>query len=324
MNEFDLIYQTFLAEQSGFQKAHQFAMIDRSIGDDCAVVTPPYGQKLVTCTDTLVQGRHFADDWNSVEKLAFEIGYKAVAVNVSDLVAMGAKPHSILLAIALPARLANSAWLNQFAKGLFFACNQADMALIGGDTTKNDKLVITITAQGFASQCVYRHTANVGDDIYVSGTVGDAGFALHHLDSPLVHRLHMPTPRIRLGQALAGKASAMIDISDGLFQDLTHIAKQSQVGFCLNLENLPCSDVLAKVPLAQRLLYQLTGGDDYELLFTLPKDTPLLVTDTAVCKIGEITQQIDYRLMFYHQVVSLENPYPFLTFPNLTGYQHFG
>lgn len=323
MKEFDLIYQTFLTQNEGYKQAEQFAQIERGIGDDAAVIISPNGQKLVICTDTLVQGRHFSEDWVSIENLAFEIGYKSVVVNLSDLSAMGAKPHSILLALALPKRLANKHWLENFAKGLFFACNQANVALIGGDTTRHEKLIITVTAQGFAKQGVYRNTAQVGDDIYVSGTVGDAGFALEHLDSELSHRLHMPTPRLQLGQTLVGKATAMIDISDGLFQDLSHICQQSKVGFRLDLEHLPTSDILSKVPLSQRLLYQLTGGDDYELLFTLSKQATLPESNVAIQKIGEITEDKQFKLFYNNQQLSPSFPYPFATMPSLTGYQHF-
>lgn len=327
MNEFDLIYRTFLAQGTGYARANELAFIDKSIGDDCAIITPPNGQKLVICTDTLVQGRHFADDWESVERLAFEIGYKSVAVNLSDLSAMGAIPHSILLAIALPQRLANSGWLDTFAKGLFFACDNNNVALIGGDTTKSDKLVITVTAQGFANQGLYRHTAQVDDDIYVSGTVGDAGFALKNLNNELgkslAHRLNMPTPRVSLGQALNGAASAMIDISDGLYQDLGHIAEQSGVGFRLDLDKLPTSEPLSQVGVAERLQYQLTGGDDYELLFTLPKDSNFTFDKTNITKIGTITESKDKVLRYQGTQITVENPYPFVSFPDLKGFSHF-
>lgn len=339
MNEFDLIYQTFLAQSQttkGFQIANNFAKIDRAIGDDCAVIIPPIGQKLVICTDTLVQGWHFAGDWESVEILAFEIGYKSVAVNLSDLAAMGATPHSILLAIALPERLANlstenGSWLDNFAKGLFFACDNISgkqgVALIGGDTTRSDNLVITVTAQGFASECVYRNTAQVGDEIYVSGTVGDAGFALDNLDNDLgkslAHRLHMPTPRISLGQSLVGVATSMIDISDGLVQDLGHILSQSKVGAKLDLDKLPTSEPLSQVELKERLKFQMTGGDDYELLFTVPKGTILPNFNTPITKIGEITADNNLQLFYQNQQITEANPFPFDSFPNLTGWSHF-
>lgn len=340
MNEFNLIYQTFLAQSQtakGFQTANNFAKIDRAIGDDCAVITPPAGQKLVICTDTLVQGRHFAGNWESVESLAFEIGYKSVAVNLSDLAAMGATPHSILLAIALPQRLANfstdyETWLENFAKGLFFACDNSGVALIGGDTTRSDNLVITVTAQGFANSTIYRNTAQVGDEIYVSGTVGDAGFALNNLENELgkslAHRLHMPTPRVSLGQSLVGIATSMIDISDGLVQDLGHILSQSasdgkSLGARLDLDKLPTSEPLSQIELKERLQYQMTGGDDYELLFTMPKGTTLPNLTTPVTKIGEIIANNGLQLFYQNQEITEENPLPFDSFPNLAGWSHF-
>lgn len=338
MNEFDLIYQTFLAQSQiakGFQTANNLAKIDRAIGDDCAMITPPVGQKLIICTDTLVQGRHFAGDWDSVECQAFEIGYKSVVVNLSDLAAMGATPHSVLLAIALPERLANTDWLSAFAKGLFFACDNLGekngVALIGGDTTRSDNLVITVTAQGFATSAIYRHTAQVGDEIFVSGTVGDAGFALaslykeqdNDLGQILAHRLHMPTPRISLGQRLLGVANSMIDISDGLVQDLGHILSQSQVGARLDLDKLPTSEPLSQVDLVERLGYQMTGGDDYELLFTVPKGVVLPQTTVNITKIGEITADNDLQLFYQNKQVTQDSPFPFDSFPSLTGWSHF-
>lgn len=352
MNEFDLIYQTFLAQSQtakGFQTANNFAKIDRAIGDDCAVITPPVGQKLVICTDTLVQGRHFAGDWESVERQAFEIGYKSVAVNLSDLSAMGATPHSILLAIALPQRLANfstenGTWLENFAKGLFFACDNlgetisqnSGVALIGGDTTQSDNLVITVTAQGFANSAIYRHTAQVGDEIFVSGTVGDASFALANLDNDLgkslAHRLHLPTPRVTLGQSLLGVANSMIDISDGLVQDLGHILSQSglksslnskSLGARLDLDKLPTSEALSQVALKERLQFQMTGGDDYELLFTMPKGAVLPSMNVNVTKIGEITADNGLQLFYQNKEVTQDSPFPFERFPSLNGWSHF-
>lgn len=344
MTEFELIYQTFLVQSDmakGFQAASNLAKIERSIGDDGAVITPAIGQKLVICTDTMVQGRHFAGDWQSVEHLAFEIGYKSVAVNLSDLAAMGATPHSILLAIALPERLVsfstdNGSWLENFAKGLFFACDTANVALIGGDTTRSDNLIITVTAQGFARDCVYRNTAQVGDDIYVSGTLGDANYALlfpeTDIGKSLVHRLNMPTPRISLGQNLVGIATAMIDVSDGLVQDVGHILSQSSLkgslkgailGTNLDLDSLPTSEPLSQVAIAERLQCQLAGGDDYELLFTVPKGTVLPNFNTPVTKIGEITSDKAVKLFYQNQEVTEQNPFPFVSFPNLAGWSHF-
>ncbi|MEC5210700.1 thiamine-monophosphate kinase [Psychrobacter sp. PL15] len=293
MNEFELIEQIFLQLQADQPLPTD---IEKGIGDDAAVMSLPAGSRLVSCVDTLVQGRHFNADWQQVQQLAFAIGYKAVAVNVSDLAAMGATPHSILLALALPERLANQAWLTEFAKGLFHACQLFGVTLIGGDTTRNDSLILSISAQGLLpadTPAVYRSGAKVGDKVYVSGSLGDAAYALQHPDNgvgiELAHRLHMPTPRIQLGIALAQiGATAMIDISDGLYQDLSHICQQSKVSMRLNIEQLPTSTPLSTISLTERLLCQLTGGDDYELAFTLPADVAPPLNNTSISCIGEV------------------------------------
>ncbi|MGM8898617.1 MULTISPECIES: thiamine-phosphate kinase [unclassified Psychrobacter] len=339
MNEFELIERIF----TQMQAAHSLADdVEKGIGDDASVMALPVGARLVSCIDTLVQGRHFSADWEKINELAFAIGYKAVAVNVSDIAAMGATPHSILLALALPERLATETWLINFAKGLFHACQLFDVTLIGGDTTRSENLVLSVSAQGLlaaSTPAVYRSGAQVGDKVYVSGTLGDAAYALQHSNSrqglELAHRLHTPTPRIALGSALAQiGATAMIDISDGLYQDLGHICKQSAVGMRIDLEQLPTSQPLASVDLAERLLCQLTGGDDYELAFTLPAhiEPPTInSSNTPVTCIGEviavneadIVDSLRPKLLYQGQPVTPTNPTPFATWPTLTGYQHF-
>lgn len=340
MNEFELIERIFAQMQ--ISPARAATDVEKGIGDDAAVMSVPTGARLVSCIDTLVQGRHFSADWDEVNQLAFQIGYKAVAVNVSDIAAMGAAPHSILLALALPERLVNETWLTEFAKGLFHACQLFGVTLIGGDTTRSDNLVLSVSAQGFLAAdtpAVYRSGAQVGDKVYVSGTLGDAAYALQHPDSSqgiaLAHRLHMPTPRITLGAALAKVgATAMIDISDGLYQDLGHICEQSGVGIRLDLEQLPTSQALASVDISERLLCQLAGGDDYELAFTLPADIEPPVndiSDTPVTCIGEVialakadtATNVHAELYYQGQRVTPTHPAPFATWPTLTGYQHF-
>ncbi|MGP5529704.1 thiamine-phosphate kinase [Psychrobacter celer] len=340
MNEFELIERIFAQMQ--ISPARTATDVEKGIGDDAAVMSVPTGARLVSCIDTLVQGRHFSADWDEVNQLAFQIGYKAVAVNVSDIAAMGAAAHSILLALALPERLATETWLTEFAKGLFHACQLFGVTLIGGDTTRSDNLVLSVSAQGFLAAdtpAVYRSGAQVGDKVYVSGTLGDAAYALQHPDSSqgiaLAHRLHMPTPRITLGTALAKVgATAMIDISDGLYQDLGHICEQSGVGIRLDLEQLPTSQALASVDISERLLCQLAGGDDYELAFTLPADIEPPVndiSDTPVTCIGEVialakadtATNVHAELYYQGQRVTPTHPAPFATWPTLTGYQHF-
>lgn len=337
MNEFELIEHIFLQMQAAQPPS---SGLEKGIGDDAAVMTLPVGSRLVSCIDTLVQGRHFSADWEQVDKLAFAIGYKAVAVNVSDIAAMGATPHSILLALALPERLATSEWLGEFAKGLFHACQLFGVSLIGGDTTRSDSLVLSVSAQGVLAKntpAVYRSGAQVGDKVYVSGTLGDASYALQHPDNTqgmaLAHRLHMPTPRVALGAALAKiGATAMIDISDGLYQDLGHICQKSTVNIRLNLEQLPSSTSLSVVDLSERLLCQLAGGDDYELAFTLPAHVTPPNRNVPVTYIGDViaiadttgsTVPVRPELYYQGQAVTPTHPAPFTIWPTLTGYQHF-
>ena len=344
MNEFELIERIFSQMQAApsLSSIVDKGNVEKGIGDDAAIMSLPAGARLVSCIDTLVQGRHFSADWEQVNKLAFAIGYKAVAVNVSDIAAMGATPHSILLALALPKRLANEPWLTEFAKGLFHACQIFGVTLIGGDTTRSDNLILSVSAQGLLdanTPAVYRSGAQVGDKVYVSGTLGDAAYALQHPDNAvgieLAHRLHMPTPRISLGAALATVgATSMIDISDGLYQDLNHICQQSNVGMCIHLDKLPTSKTLANTELTERLLCQLAGGDDYELAFTLPAHiTPPIEnnSNTPVTYIGEViavnhtdaTMNLRPEIFYQGQPVTPTHPTPFPTWPNLTGYQHF-
>ena len=344
MNEFELIERIFSQIQAAQSSSSivDKGNVEKGIGDDAAVMSLPAGARLVSCIDTLVQGRHFSADWEQVNTLAFAIGYKAVAVNVSDIAAMGATPHSILLALALPERLANEQWLTEFAKGLFHACRLFGVTLIGGDTTRSDNLILSVSAQGLIdanTPAVYRSGAQVGDKIYVSGTLGDAAYALQHPNNAvgieLAHRLHMPTPRITLGAALAKVgATSMIDISDGLYQDLGHICQQSKVGMRIHLEQLPTSKALASTELTERLLCQLAGGDDYELAFTLPAHIEPPIdnnSNTPVTYIGEVivvnqantTTNLRSALFYQGQPVTPTHPTPFPTWPNLTGYQHF-
>jgi thiamine-monophosphate kinase len=212
--------------------------VSLGIGDDSAIVTPP-SQQLVICADTLVAGRHFPLDTS-----AHAIGWKSVAVNLSDLAAMGAKPHSILLALSLPT--VDHDWLAGFSQGLFDCCDQFGVSLIGGDTTQSTQLTISVTALGWIEQgqAITRAGAQVGDYVCISGQIGDAAFGLQHLGHPLQQRLDYPTPRCNLGQQLKGLASSMIDVSDGLAQDLGHILNASKVGATLQLEQLPIDQSL--------------------------------------------------------------------------------
>jgi len=286
--------------------------VDLGVGDDSALLTPPPQQQLVICADTLVAGRHFPIDTNP-----HAIGWKAVAVNLSDIAAMGATPHSILLALSLPQ--IDHDWLKAFSQGLYDCCDQFGVSLIGGDTTQSPHLTLSVTALGWVDigQAVPRSGAKPGDLVCVSGTVGDAAFALQHLGHPLQQRLDYPTPRCQLGAALKGLAHSMIDVSDGLAQDLGHILKASQVGARLQLENLPISPALQALDDAQKWQYALAGGDDYELCFTIsPQNYEKLLQkqlDVSISIVGTIQQQ--HGLTFEKDGVD-----HLLQF---NGYQHF-
>ncbi|WP_216937229.1 MULTISPECIES: thiamine-phosphate kinase [unclassified Acinetobacter] len=286
--------------------------VDLGVGDDSALLTPPSQQQLVICTDTLVAGRHFPLDTNP-----HAIGWKSVAVNLSDIAAMGATPHSILLALSL--HQIDHDWLKAFSQGLYDCCDQFGVSLIGGDTTQSPHLTLSVTALGWVDigQAIPRSGAKPGDLICVSGTIGDAAFALHHPGHPLQKRLDYPTPRCQLGAALKGLAHSMIDVSDGLAQDLGHILKASQVGAKLQLENLPISPALHALSDAQKWQYALAGGDDYELCFTIsPQNYEKLLQkqlDVSINMIGTIQQQ--HGLTFEKDGVD-----HLLQF---NGYQHF-
>jgi thiamine-monophosphate kinase len=268
---------------------NEFALIDRffrrdardpavrvGIGDDGAVVSPTRGCDLVLSVDMLVEGRHFIAGVDP-----FTLGHKTLAVNLSDLAAMGAKPCWALLAGALPD--GDERWLAEFARGLFGLAGRFGVALIGGDTTRGPRnLCLTIIGETPAGTALTRAGAKAGDDVYVSGTLGDAALALAVLqgratleDADLTlarARLETPEPRVALGERLRGIASAAIDVSDGLTGDLTHIAEQSGVGATIDVASIPRSSALTKFlrdderELGLRCL--LAGGDDYELCFT--------------------------------------------------------
>ena len=286
--------------------------IDLGVGDDSALLTPPPNQQLVICTDTSVAGRHFP-----LNTHPHAIGWKSVAVNLSDIAAMGAKPHSILLALSLPQ--IDHDWLKGFSQGLYDCCDQFGVSLIGGDTTQSPHLTISVTALGWIDQGkgITRSGAEVGDLVVVSGTVGDAAFGLKHLGHPLQQRLDYPTPRCELGQLLPGLASSMIDVSDGLVQDLKHILEASKVGAMLNLDQLPLSEALSCLPLEQQWQYALAGGDDYELCFTINQQNYAkllhLQPNVMTTIIGKITAQSDLQFEQHGVVRALQ----------FDGYQHF-
>ena len=288
--EFDLIAKHFTRATPG-------AVL--GVGDDCALLAPTPGMQLAVSTDMLLEGRHF-----SPQDSPAGLGHKSLAVNLSDLAAMGATPRWATLAIALPDE--NDAWLTAFARGFFRMADLHGIELVGGDTTRG-ALTISITVMGEVppGQALRRDGAQVGDDIWVSGVIGSAALALAYRQGHLfmeqidaakvLPALYLPTPRIELGVALRGLASSAIDISDGLLGDLGHILERSRVGATLEFSALPT------LPVVQAYLHEamarecvLAGGDDYELCFTAPASQHDAVraaaasVGVAVTRIGHI------------------------------------
>jgi thiamine-monophosphate kinase len=310
MGEFDLIARYF---------KRPVARAALGVGDDCALLAPRPGTQLAISSDMLVEGRHFFADVD-----AAALGHKALAVNLSDLAACGAKPLAFTLALALP-RI-DEAWLAGFSQGLFALADLHGCELIGGDTTQGP-LNICITVFGEVpvvngrSQALLRSGARSGDDIYVSGTLGDARLALAALRGELTlpaeifaqtrARLERPTPRVALGQALRGVATAAIDVSDGLLGDLQHVLDASGVGAVIDTSiamNLIAACAYAYwasglFSSKNQLQYVLAGGDDYELAFTAPaaaRDAVAAASQqsgTPVTRIGCIEARPGLRLI---------------------------
>lgn len=235
------------------------------VGDDGALLCPKAGFDLVMVTDTLVEGTHF-----KAGASPRSIGHRALAVNLSDLAAMGATPAWALLALTLPAT--EESWLKEFADGFLGLARQHDLALVGGDTTRGP-LSVTAQAIGYVphGRGLRRSGARVGDVVWVSGTLGDAAAGLHDSNDYLRQRFDYPRPRIALGESLLEVASAAMDVSDGLLADLSKLTAASGVGATLEIESLPLSkELLGKKGLDEARRLALTGGDDYELLFTMP------------------------------------------------------
>lgn len=296
MKEFDLIGRYF--SDSG----HKRKDVVIGIGDDCAVTTVPENQQLAVTTDTLVAGVHFLKD-----APAKSVAYKAVAVNLSDLAAMGAEPAWISLSLSLPD--ADEQWLQAFSEGLHEITQYYSVQLIGGDTVKGP-LAMTITAQGFIppGSELTRSKAKPGDWVYVTGSLGDAGAGLDILQNTLevrgeakdvlVNRHYFPTPRVAVGTALRRLATSCIDISDGLLSDLGHILKASGCGANIHVDRLPLSRALTQAVSAEEAIeYALSAGDDYELLFTASEEqkgsleTSLTSTNVKATCIGQLTGQ---------------------------------
>ncbi len=269
LGEFDLIARYF---QRPAGVGPRRAVVGN--GDDCAVIAPAVGMQLAVSTDTLVEGRHFLSTVNPAR-----LGHKALAVNLSDLAACGARPLGLTLALTLPR--VDAFWLGDFARGLFDLADEHDCELVGGDTTAGPLAIgITVFGEVPAGRALLRSGAQAAEDIWVSGYLGEARLALQAfrgslhppLDSEAFEacRLAMecPDPRVALGMGLRGLATAAIDVSDGLLGDLGHILMRSRVGAHLFADALPCSPWLEPRPRAEQLDCIFAGGDDYELLFT--------------------------------------------------------
>jgi thiamine-monophosphate kinase len=265
-SEFELIRRFFTRDTPG-------AVL--GVGDDAALVQVGSGMELAVSTDMLVGGTHFFPDADP-----FSLGHKALAVNLSDMAAMAAQPRWATLAVSLPE--ANEKWLEQFSAGWFALADEHHVELIGGDTTRGPlNLCVTIMGEVPHGAALRRSGAQAGDDIWVSGILGDAALALAHIQGQVqlaasdfaacASALHRPVPRVALGLALRNIAHSAIDISDGLLADLGHILECSNVGAEITFTALPISDVMQSYfeqPLGKRCV--LAGGDDYELCFTVP------------------------------------------------------
>ncbi|PPD54594.1 MAG: thiamine-phosphate kinase [Methylotenera sp.] len=308
--EFNLIHQFFTRPTT---------QTDLSIGDDAALVSVANGMQLAISTDMLVAGTHFFADC-----APYQLGWKSLAVNISDMAAMGAQPKWATLAIALPN--IDTHWLSQFSDGFFACASQHNVDLIGGDTTRGP-LTISVQIMGEVpiSKAIKRSGAQPNDDIWVSGELGNAALGLAYLQNTLAHNLlnaddlalclqalHAPSPRSALGLSLRGIATSCIDISDGLLADLGHILNASNCGATLGLAAIPCINFLKSSlenPTIQDCI--LAGGDDYELCFTAPKSARESLTKISaqlncpLTLIGEICIGTDLNVTYQNKKVNV-------------------
>lgn len=327
--EFDIIRRYF----TGISKRAPRKDVIIAVGDDCAVTQLQPNQRLAITTDTMVENTHFLPTIS-----AADLAYKSVASNLSDLAAMGAEPAWISLALTLPK--IDHPWLHEFSRSFFDILDYYNVDLIGGDTTKGALLTVTITAQGILSKgkALCRHSAKVGDWIYVSGSIGDSAGGLQLLQQEqravdfardfLIRRHLRPIPRVLLGLELSISqlATAAVDISDGFVADLGHILNRSQCGAVINLDCLPLSSQLLSVfGRVQAERFALTGGEDYELCFTVPDQnvakleralTHLGVNYTCVGQVRAISPNNPKRIIFQRDGNVVE-------FDGNAGYDHF-
>lgn len=298
MGEFEIIQRFFTRPVKNKQR------FPLGVGDDSALISTPKGYDLATSIDTLAADVHFP-----ANALAEDIGYKSLAVSLSDLAAMGAEPIAVLLALTIPH--AEEAWLHAFSSGFFSLAEEYEVELIGGNMTRGPLSVSTVT-YGFvpAGQALLRSRAQVGDDIYVTGHLGDASLALEKIQkketlTPLLHqRFFRPLPRIAAGLALRNLASAAIDISDGLAADLSKLLEASRAGGCIQAVHLPLStDLQTQCPSERAMILALSGGEDYELCFTAPPAKKSEIKKTfadlacSVQRIGQVETESGLRII---------------------------
>ena len=307
MDEFELI-------QRYFARDDEVSGVLCGIGDDGAVLQTDPDRELITVVDTLVAGVHFPEKIN-----AFDVGYRAVAVNLSDIAAMGARPRWMTLALTL--ETADDDWLRGFADGLREAAGEHQVGLVGGDTSSGNCVVVTVQITGdvVAGGAVLRSGAQPGDTIFVTGTIGDAAGGLELLNSGvqedyLAKRFLRPTARVAYGQLLSGRATAAIDISDGLYGDLQKLLTASDVGAEIQLDAIPISPQLQqRFEAAAQREFAMAGGDDYELCFTAQESRLPDPGDLAVTAIGTVTDSAGVVCRENGNVIPFED----------TGYLHF-
>jgi len=316
MKEFELIRQ--IQRETSVSSSGDDQGVKLGIGDDAAVLEVTDGCHLVAATDTLNAGTHFPDDTSP-----FDIGYKCLAVNLSDLASMGAIPRWALLSLSLPK--ADPEWVQSFTAGFMSLARQHGVALVGGDTTSGP-LSVSLTALGEVEpgRQLQRNGACAGDLIVVSGNIGGAARVLELLQAGNLDTdrtlLDRPQPRLALGLALVGFASACIDISDGLLADLGHVLEASGCGARIEVAKLPAAVELEELGDESRWNYQLSGGDDYELLFTLPEKYKAMVSawreqlDLELCIIGTIEHAEGIRCVRSDGMAFQ---------PENTGFEHF-
>lgn len=322
-SEFDIIRRFFTGQSV------ERADVELGIGDDAALLMPPQDMLLAVSTDTLVAGIHFPLDTHPQA-----IGHKALAVNFSDMAAMGAEPAWSLLNITLPEF--DEIWLTEFAQGFFGLARKYNVQLVGGDTTRGP-LSISVQITGFVprGKALMRQGAQPGDGVFVTGTLGDAGLGLQlkqgeisstsisdTVQDELVARLEHPMPRVEAGLALRGLATSAIDISDGLVADLGHVLTASDVGADIIVDNLPFSLAFQSLESAPSWQQAVNAGDDYELCFTVPADreadvqAKLHAVNCPCTRIGEISDRSGLR---WHDSEGVEAPLTNTSFDHFAG-----